>query len=144
MHQSQAAYLFDETPEQTETLFFSEPKHSSSDDLRNEQLSMDEIYSKLATSTHFSRPSGDIPARMGKSASLKSASGLFDEEEIVEARRPATVRERGEAKVTEGDAEVDAKADDFINRFREQLKLQRVESVIKYKNIIMSGEVNVN
>lgn len=97
---------------------------------------MDEVYSQL-TGTHFNRTQSDtkpasgeipakLPAKMKKSASLKSAFGHFEEVEIVEARRPATVRERGTTAADEG---VDAKADDFINRFKQQLKLQRLDSI---------------
>ncbi|KAL6502026.1 hypothetical protein OROGR_027159 [Orobanche gracilis] len=96
---------------------------------------------------HFSRSKSDtetesvelpvrLPAVMRKSASSKSAFGRFEEEEVVEARRPETVREKGNAKVTKGDEEVDAKADDFINRFKQQLKLERLDSIIRYKEVI--------
>jgi hypothetical protein len=37
------------------------------------------------------------------------------------------------------DTEVDAKADDFINRFKQQLKLQRMNSIMKYKEMITRG-----
>lgn len=100
---------------------------------------MDEVYSQL-TGTHFNRTQSDtkpasgeilakLPAKMKKSASLKSAFGHFEEVEIVEARRPATVRERGTAAAAAADEGVDAKADDFINRFKQQLKLQRLNSI---------------
>ncbi|KAL2525622.1 Uncharacterized protein Adt_10676 [Abeliophyllum distichum] len=115
----------------------------------NELQSEDEVYSQLA-GNHFSRTKSDtvpasggiparLPAKMKKSASVKSAFGHFKEDDIVEAKRPATVREKGSAKITEvapGDDEVDAKADDFINRFKQQLKLQRLDSIIRYKDII--------
>lgn len=107
---------------------------------------MDEIYSQV-TAGHFSRTKSDtepasgkiptkLPARMRKSASMKSPFGHFGEDVVVEERRPATVREKGNAKATEVDEEVDAKADDFINRFKQQLKLQRLDSIIRYKDMI--------
>ncbi|KAI3955258.1 hypothetical protein MKW98_020891 [Papaver atlanticum] len=34
------------------------------------------------------------------------------------------------------DEEVDAKADDFINRFKNQLKLQRLDSIMQYKDLL--------
>ncbi|KAL6224182.1 hypothetical protein ACLB2K_003038 [Fragaria x ananassa] len=34
------------------------------------------------------------------------------------------------------DEEVDAKADDFINRFKQQLKLQRLDSLLRYKEML--------
>ncbi|XP_024967707.1 BEACH domain-containing protein lvsA-like [Cynara cardunculus var. scolymus] len=61
-----------------------------------------------------------------------------DDEEDVDSRRPATARERRNA----GDAGVDAKADDFITRFRQQLKLQRVESLVRYNDILQRRTSN--
>ncbi|CAH1451695.1 unnamed protein product [Lactuca virosa] len=105
--------------------------------------SIDEVYSSI-TGGHVNRTKSDtlpasgelpvkLPAKMKKSASLKSAFSHFEEEKIVEARRPATVRERrSAARATEtGDVEVDARADDFINKFKHQLKLQRLDSIIR-------------
>ncbi|XP_062179182.1 pathogen-associated molecular patterns-induced protein A70-like [Phragmites australis] len=101
-----------------------------------------------------------LPARLHKSASDKSAFAHFESEEVeeaVEARRPATTREgvaarRGsrlpvaepeEDAEDEGAAsggEVDARADDFINRFRHQLKLQRMDSILRYRETIRRGQ----
>ncbi|XP_022881480.1 uncharacterized protein LOC111398681 [Olea europaea var. sylvestris] len=103
---------------------------------KNEFQSMAEVYSEV-TGSHFIRTTSDtepasgeipekLPARMIKSASFKSGVGHF-EEDIVEARRPATARENGNSKLPE-DHEVDAKADVFINKFKHQLKLQRLDS----------------
>ncbi|XP_019190533.1 PREDICTED: uncharacterized protein LOC109184993 [Ipomoea nil] len=74
-----------------------------------------------------------LAAKMRKSASMKSQP---EKKEDVEARRPATMKERVAAEV---DEEVDAKADDFINKFRQQLKLQRVDSTLRYKEAIRKG-----
>ncbi|KAL1547767.1 pathogen-associated molecular patterns-induced protein A70-like [Salvia divinorum] len=59
-----------------------------------------------------------------KSASERISTVRVEEEE--ERWRPATVRER-----TGGDEEVDEKADEFINNFRQQLKLQRMDSILR-------------
>ncbi|CAN1786372.1 Pathogen-associated molecular patterns-induced protein A70 [Linum perenne] len=88
-----------------------------------------------------------LPKKMKKSASTKSAFGHFEEEQIVEARRPATVREAKSKKLIVEDEEeeagdvgcVDAKADDFINKFKQQLKLQRLDSIIRYKEMVGRG-----
>ncbi|XP_072960403.1 pathogen-associated molecular patterns-induced protein A70-like [Typha angustifolia] len=72
-----------------------------------------------------------LPARMKKSASDKSAFAHFDEEE---AEAVAEV----EVEVGSG-GEVDARADDFINRFRNQLRLQRLDSIMRYKEMINRG-----
>ncbi|XP_042037253.1 pathogen-associated molecular patterns-induced protein A70 [Salvia splendens] len=115
----------------------------------NLEMSLDEVCSPLnKDSSHFNRTKsdtkpagGEIPAKlaakMRKSASVKSPFNHFEEGDIVEARRPATVREVRAAVADEGG--VDAKADDFINRFKQQLKLQRLDSIIRYKDMIGRG-----
>ncbi|KAM5566034.1 pathogen-associated molecular patterns-induced protein A70 [Rosa sericea] len=111
---------------------------------------LDEIYSQLQLQDHRvsrttsdTKPaSGDLPAKlpkkMKKSASAKSAFAHFAADDIVESRRPATVKEK-KTKAAEDDTEVDAKADDFINKFKQQLKLQRLDSIIRYKGMINRG-----
>ncbi|KAL3337534.1 hypothetical protein AABB24_029928 [Solanum stoloniferum] len=49
----------------------------------------------------------------------------------VDLRRPATTRERVMSSLGEDEA-VDKKADDFINKFKQQLKLQRLHSILRY------------
>ncbi|KAL0311875.1 UNVERIFIED_CONTAM: Pathogen-associated molecular patterns-induced protein A70 [Sesamum radiatum] len=157
---SQHHYVFEEAHEQeTQTHVVSEERDDDVQQAREEKVvvldenvdqSMDVDVHGQMTGSGFCRTKSDtqpasgevqtkLPARMRKSASLKSAFAHFEEEDIVEARRPATVREKGSAKVTEGDEEVDAKADDFINRFKQQLKLQRLDSIIRYKDMIGRG-----
>ncbi|XP_031093242.1 pathogen-associated molecular patterns-induced protein A70-like [Ipomoea triloba] len=78
----------------------------------------------------------EIPAKkkkMGKSASEKMEAEETQEE--VDRRRPATVREKKTA-YEEDDEAVDEKADDFINRFKQQLKLQRLDSLLRYKETL--------
>lgn len=149
-------HTHEETAEENGTLFSFEQGHednsrengnhsdfeqSQEENVEDEELqSLDDVYSQLkgrpaGRSKSDTKPAaGEVPARlpttMKKSASLKSAFNHFEEEDIVEARRPATVRERG-AKSTEADNEVDARADDFINRFKQELKLQRLDSIIR-------------
>lgn len=66
-------------------------------------------------------------------------SGKREEEVEVDQRRPATVREKTAAQSGEDDAAVDGKADDFINMFRQQLKLQRLDSILRYKEMLTRG-----
>ncbi|XWS72453.1 hypothetical protein CRYUN_Cryun02cG0041000 [Craigia yunnanensis] len=109
---------------------------------------LDEIYCQLKdghvtrTKSDTKPASGEVPTRlprkMRKSASVKSAFSHFEEDDILGTRRPATVRE-GKAKATEEDDEVDSKADDFINKFKQQLKLQRVDSILRYKEMVNRG-----
>jgi Cotton fibre expressed protein len=67
---------------------------------------------------------------MKKSASNKSAFSHFEEAEIPKDHK------------IEEDGEVDAKADDFINKFRNQLRLQRLDSIIRYKDMLTRGASN--
>ncbi|CAF2111784.1 pathogen-associated molecular patterns-induced protein A70 [Brassica napus] len=109
--------------------------------------SLEEVYSKLNLN-HVARTKSDtepaagvippkLPKKMKKSASTKSPFSHFEEpEEAVEARRPETVRVTRVTPVEEADEQVDAKADDFINRFKHQLKLQRIDSITKYKEMV--------
>ncbi|KAL6985529.1 hypothetical protein U1Q18_018905 [Sarracenia purpurea var. burkii] len=135
------------------TYFEEQPeKEAAEEEEEEESPTLDEIYSQLKgrqvnrTNSDTVPASGAMPERlptkMRKSASTKSAFAHFEEDDIVEVRRPATVRE-GDARVTEADdevdAEVDAKADDFINRFKQQLKLQKLDSIMRYKEMISRG-----
>lgn len=82
-----------------------------------------------------------VPVKMKKSASEK-AMELEKQVEEVEVRRPATVRERKVVKTvafSKEDEEVDAKADDFINKFKQQLKLQRLDSLLRYRDMLNRG-----
>ncbi|KAL7167895.1 hypothetical protein ACSBR2_038350 [Camellia fascicularis] len=80
---------------------------------------------------------GPGPANMKKSASGKARAAV----EEVDRRRPATMRERNAAAAAYGgeEEEVDAKADDFINRFKQQLKLQRLDSILRYRDMLNRG-----
>ncbi|KAL3844238.1 hypothetical protein ACJIZ3_001641 [Penstemon smallii] len=158
LEKSQTQYFFEQNPEQTQPQFDFDRKDSNLDDFEqtheekveeNEMQSMDEVYSQL-TGSHFIRTKSDtepssgkipvkLPAKMRKSASMKSSFGHFEAADIVETRRPATVREKGNSKLKRVDEEVDAKADDFINKFKQQLKLQRLDSIIRYKDLIGRG-----
>lgn len=90
---------------------------------------------------------GGPAKRMKKSVSEKVMAGLVDQEKV-DRRRAATVRERErrswretetETETLGGEEAVDKKADDFINRFRQQLKLQRSDSILRYKEMLNRG-----
>lgn len=125
-----------------------EEEHEQIEEDEDQVQSLDEIYTQFKggqvnrSKSEMEPRSGEVPTKltrkMKKSASAKSAFPHFEENEVVESRRPATVRE-GKAKATEADEEVDAKADDFINKFKQQLKLQRLDSIIRYKEMINRG-----
>ncbi|XP_008778523.2 pathogen-associated molecular patterns-induced protein A70-like [Phoenix dactylifera] len=79
-----------------------------------------------------------LSGRMKKSASENSPFAHLDEAEIV--RVPAAARSRGRAALVEEEEGVDARADDFISRFKEQLKLQRLDSILSYKEMLNRGK----
>lgn len=85
---------------------------------------------------------GEMPpklaVRIKKSASEKSPFAHFEEGEIENAA--TTLREAADqVENGGGEEEVDARADDFIYRFRHQLKLQRLDSILRYKEILGRG-----
>ena len=80
-----------------------------------------------------------------ESSTKKIASKLFRSvssmspirfEEKLERQWPVTTRPSHPPE----DAEVDAKADHFINNFRQQLKLQRLDSIKKYRDMFTRGK----
>ncbi|CAK8564040.1 unnamed protein product [Lathyrus sativus] len=76
-----------------------------------------------------------------RSVSEKECSMTLDweeeeDEEALERRRPATATARSETTTCKEDEGVDAKADDFINMFKNQLRLQRLNSFVRYRNTL--------
>ncbi|KAL3332333.1 hypothetical protein AABB24_032759 [Solanum stoloniferum] len=67
----------------------------------------------------------------------KSVTCAEDEEEDKKLGK----RRGGGRKLFENEEEdaVDKKADDFINKFREELKMQRVHSILNYKEMLNRG-----
>lgn len=79
-----------------------------------------------------------LPAKIKKSASDKSAFNHF--EAVSESTEESTPPPAPVVEERENPAhEVDARADDFINRFRNQLKMQRLDSIVRYKDMITRG-----
>ncbi|XP_038878540.1 pathogen-associated molecular patterns-induced protein A70-like [Benincasa hispida] len=54
----------------------------------------------------------------------------------IERRRPATVRADAPETTETGEEEVDLRADHFINKFKQQLKLQRLESLLRCRDMV--------
>ncbi|KAL5065870.1 hypothetical protein RYX36_027607 [Vicia faba] len=76
-----------------------------------------------------------------RSVSEKECSVTLDweeeeNEEALERRRPSTAMARSETTTCKEDEGVDAKAGDFIIMFKKQLKLQRLNSLIRYRNTL--------
>ncbi|GKD02925.1 reverse transcriptase domain-containing protein [Tanacetum coccineum] len=75
-------------------------------------------------------------SHLTKSSSEKRVVESVDnEDEDVDRRRPATMRESVGTK----DECVNAKADDFIKRFKQQLKLQRLDSLQRFRDMLNRG-----
>ncbi|MFS7922542.1 hypothetical protein Hanom_Chr03g00250341 [Helianthus anomalus] len=143
------AFDFDPTRQDDSTRNETGSVFDTYDEGEHEFESLDEVYSKLKTGGHDrTKSDGSIrqkpPAKMKKSASLKVGFTHPEEEEMVEARRPATVREKRTAVkvVADDDVEVDSRADDFINKFKNDLKLQRIESMMRTKGATNRGGGN--
>lgn len=82
-----------------------------------------------------------VQESMKKSVSEKSMRvGKEEEEEeeaeMIERRRPQTTRLERTVTISDEDHGVDAKADDFINKFKKQLRLQRLDSLLRYKEML--------
>ncbi|XP_010448321.1 PREDICTED: uncharacterized protein LOC104730798 [Camelina sativa] len=72
--------------------------------------------------------------KMTKSASERYTGREEETGDTVEKRRPETMRaERPTPMVDEG---VDDKASNFINKFKQQLKLQRLDSFLRYREML--------
>ncbi|CAI9782660.1 unnamed protein product [Fraxinus pennsylvanica] len=78
------------------------------------------------------------PTKRVLKKSLSECVYVVEPEEEVDSRRPATVKETTSTARAEDEA-VDEKADDFINRFRQQLKLQRLDSILRYREMLNRG-----
>ncbi|KAL9230386.1 hypothetical protein vseg_005747 [Gypsophila vaccaria] len=119
---------------------------------------LDEIYSRIkgtAPHHHHNRQNSDtvpangeitmkLPAKMKKSASDKSAFNHFEADLSTGNPDSLTASDIEEitaamAATAGGGTEVDAMADDFINRFKKELQLQRIESIVRYKDMITRG-----
>ncbi|XP_047325096.1 involucrin-like [Impatiens glandulifera] len=113
-------------------------------------LTLDDVYVQtmmvnklIRTTAEPMKESSEIPVRkegrMKKSVSMKAEAKKkeLELEETIEARRPATMREgKGKKTTVEKDEYgVDEKADDFINRFKQQLMLQRMDSIGRQREI---------
>lgn len=118
---------------------------------------MDEIYSQIiqskgSNSAHYGRqnsgakPSGGeipvrLPRRIKKSAGDKSA---FNHVGAAERENSAAVVVAVlEEEQEEEEAGLDARADDFISKFRQQLNMQRLDS-IQRKQEIMTSKATAN
>ncbi|KAI4971627.1 hypothetical protein ZWY2020_002541 [Hordeum vulgare] len=121
----------------------------TNEDEHEEHVHMERGMSETAVEAELPR----LPTWLPKSASDKSAFAHFVDgvdTEVVEAHRPATTRDAerrrpqvaepeepaSEVEIKEAGGEVDARADEFINKFHHQLKMQRMDSFMRSRNTL--------
>lgn len=106
--------------------------------------SNDHLVKRCISDTRSGDSNKSQPEKIKKSVSEKAKAGNLkeDDEIVVPAYTKTTVyrksidRNRGRDTVLfREDEEVDAKADDFINRFKNQLKLQRIDSLKRFSEM---------
>ena len=73
---------------------------------------------------------------------LLSDMRIADDDEDVNLRCSATTGESSNVVDAEIDEEVDAKAEQFISRFKQQLRLQRLESLARYNDMLKRRSSN--
>ncbi|CAI9100590.1 OLC1v1037719C1 [Oldenlandia corymbosa var. corymbosa] len=104
-----------------------EPEVHHHDDDRRVAMGRSKSATAAAAAAYMEAPA----ERMRKSASEKA---------VVEQEKPKGVVGDGRTTAAVGEDEaVDERADDFINRFRQQLKLQRLDSILRYKEMLSRG-----
>ncbi|KAK7411936.1 hypothetical protein VNO78_03380 [Psophocarpus tetragonolobus] len=80
-----------------------------------------------------SDPNQQQPITRAPSLFQRLMSLTFERSESVKESKAEITGDGEEREEEEG---VDAKADDFINRFRQQLRLQRLDSILRYRDML--------
>uniref|UniRef100_A0A0D9WJ78 DUF4408 domain-containing protein n=1 Tax=Leersia perrieri TaxID=77586 RepID=A0A0D9WJ78_9ORYZ len=90
--------------------------------------------SKQAAAAHYGRSRSEPAREQSKKAKKQAATETKTmTKSSSEARKAPAPAEDGD------DGGVDARADDFINKFRQQLQLQRLNSLLNYKEMLNRG-----
>ncbi|KAF5458838.1 hypothetical protein F2P56_022838 [Juglans regia] len=110
-------YRSDSSAMESEILHPTEPDQGT----QNLKAETDNMVKRSNSDNGIGVPKRPAAEKIKKSASEKSALG--SSEEIKTGRALP-------------DEEVDAKADDFINRFKQQLRLQRLDSLLRYRELL--------
>ncbi|KAI3754186.1 hypothetical protein L1987_53964 [Smallanthus sonchifolius] len=110
------------------------PHHDSVED--NNVTSGESQYNELddLTEKYGVTPANRSPSKLTKSGSEKKVAAP-DDEENDDRRRPETKK----AAVEVHGESVDAQADDFIKRFKQKLKLQRLDSLQRFREMLHRG-----
>ncbi|KAF3328344.1 Cotton fiber expressed protein [Carex littledalei] len=106
-----------------------------SGEIQTEEVKVETTATSTATSTehHYERSHSEPSRLTGKKKKMKKTVSVGGNE--MEVRQRTTFRGR-DVVVEE---EVDARADDFINNFKEQLKIQRLNSILNHKEMLNRG-----
>jgi len=83
-----------------------------------------------------------LPRKLKKSGTFESPFSHFDSQalRVLEATPEVVNTVESDDNGPEDTEEVNAKADDFINKFKHQLKLQRLDSIMRYKDMFNRGK----
>ncbi|KFK27247.1 hypothetical protein AALP_AA8G357300 [Arabis alpina] len=123
------------------SFYRSDPDEQNPDPVLHEEHNK-HVRSKSESKKPMKKKKKSTTGKMTKSASEKSGMGLTgsheeaESTESVERRRPDTTRVERSTSFGDGEDGVDAKASDFINKFKQQLKLQRLDSILRYKEML--------
>lgn len=96
------------------------------------------VTATVSTEHHYGRSHSEarpVEKKKKKMTKIASVGGEGDGIDVMEVRQRTSFRAR-DVVVEEG---VDARADDFINKFKEQLKIQRLNSIMNYKEMLDRG-----
>ncbi|KAK8543189.1 hypothetical protein V6N13_136279 [Hibiscus sabdariffa] len=91
------------------------------------------FYKSGSIKSNQTEPSGEVERVQAESKTTpekmkKSRRKVEEEAEIIKGTATTALEE--------DDPGVDAKADDFINKFKQQLKMQRLQSLLRYRDVL--------
>lgn len=123
------------------------PKVEAKNSGASQKTQKKKIANGLGRSKSDTPPNGDLrppplPQKLKKSGTFESPFSHFDSQAltVLETTSEVVHTVDSDDNGPEDSEEVNAKADDFINKFKQQLKLQRLESIMRYKEMINRGK----
>uniref|UniRef100_A0A803MGG4 DUF4408 domain-containing protein n=1 Tax=Chenopodium quinoa TaxID=63459 RepID=A0A803MGG4_CHEQI len=116
--------------------FYSEAQPPSSD-AADQTVTMTRAPSLLYRVTSFNFSRSPAPQKAVEEESRDQSQDHVKKEITAVKKEVTAVKKEVEKETTSSkrlEEEVDSKADDFIHKFKQQLKLQRLESLLRYRN----------
>lgn len=104
-----------------------------SGDLATDDIPADAAAAATPAQAHYGRTRSEPAREQNKKAKKQAASEAKTMTKSSSEARKDTAAEDAD------DGGVDARADDFINKFRQQLQLQRLNSLLNYKEMLNRG-----